>query len=119
MTRAQITEAQRLARTWKPGARPETTAAATAGRPGGTARDTVRSIQKSLAALGYDPGPADGAMGPRTSAAIREFQADYGLPVTGQASGELELSLRMLAGEGGPHRATRRLNWRTAGLGSP
>jgi peptidoglycan hydrolase-like protein with peptidoglycan-binding domain len=34
----------------------------------------------------YDPGPADGVMGPRTRAAIMGFEADVGLPVDGQVS---------------------------------
>ena len=40
--------------------------------------------------LGYDPGPVDGIPGARTRAAIRAFQADAGLPVTGQVSERLE-----------------------------
>ena len=35
--------------------------------------------QNFLAVLGYNPGPADGAMGPKTRAAIRLFQAQQGL----------------------------------------
>jgi peptidoglycan hydrolase-like protein with peptidoglycan-binding domain len=40
---------------------------------------TARQItyaQSKLAALGYDPGPADGQLGSRTEAAIRKFQKD-------------------------------------------
>ena len=42
------------------------------------------NAQKSLAELGYDPGPADGFMGKKTGDAIREFQLDNGLDVTGK-----------------------------------
>jgi len=49
----------------------------------------VRGLQKELAAHGYDAGPADGRMGPRTAAAIRRYQRDAGLPVDGVASREL------------------------------
>ncbi len=49
----------------------------------------VADTQGSLAQLGYDPGPADGLMGPRTEAAIREYQLDHGLLVDGRPSNEL------------------------------
>jgi S1-C subfamily serine protease len=45
---------------------------------------SVAAAQRALAALGYSPGPADGAMGPRTRQALAAFQRDQGLPVTGE-----------------------------------
>lgn len=45
---------------------------------------SVAAAQRALAALGYDPGAADGVMGPRTRQAIAAFQRDTGLPVTGE-----------------------------------
>ena len=50
------------------------------------ANSTVANIQAGLQRLGYDPGPADGRLGPRTQAAIREYEQDNGLLVDGQAS---------------------------------
>ena len=47
------------------------------------------SIQTELAAHGYDPGPADGTLGPQTGRAIMEYQRDAGLPVDGLPSKEL------------------------------
>lgn len=44
----------------------------------------VRSAQRALTAFGYDPGPADGIMGAKTRRALRLFQQDQGLPVTGR-----------------------------------
>jgi Ni/Co efflux regulator RcnB len=41
-------------------------------------------VQARLADRGYSPGPIDGEMGPATSEAIADFQADRGLPVTGR-----------------------------------
>ena len=49
----------------------------------------VRSIQQGLARLGYEPGPADGVMGPRTRDAVRRYQADRKLLVDGNPSPEL------------------------------
>ena len=35
----------------------------------------VREVQQALSAAGYDPGPIDGIMGPRTKAALRKYIA--------------------------------------------
>jgi peptidoglycan hydrolase-like protein with peptidoglycan-binding domain len=43
----------------------------------------TRAAQEALRTQGFDPGPADGRMGPRTRAAISEFQRKNDLPVTG------------------------------------
>ncbi|MCK4823593.1 peptidoglycan-binding protein [bacterium] len=47
--------------------------------------DEVSGIQGRLKNLGFDPGPVDGKMGPRTNGALREFQEMYGLEITGQS----------------------------------
>ena len=44
---------------------------------------TMKQIQCLLTYLGYSPGAIDGADGRNTQAAIRDFQADYGLTVDG------------------------------------
>jgi peptidoglycan hydrolase-like protein with peptidoglycan-binding domain len=43
----------------------------------------VRRVQEALVAEGYDPGRPDGSMTNDTRAAIREFQKDNGLVITG------------------------------------
>lgn len=58
--------------------------AATSG-PDGLSAATVRRVQHSLMQGGYDVDAADGRWGPRTSAAVREFQRVKGLPVNGRA----------------------------------
>lgn len=50
---------------------------------------TLRNIQAGLTRLGFDPGPVDGRMGPRTRAAIRAYQQQHGLPVDGEPSEQL------------------------------
>ena len=52
-------------------------------------RDDVRRGQRLLADQGFDPGPSDGIMGPRTRAAIAAFQEEQNL----QATGEMTRSL--------------------------
>jgi localization factor PodJL len=53
------------------------------------AREQLVEIQKMLFALKFYNGPLDGALGPATAGAIREFQKNAGLPVTGEVSRDL------------------------------
>jgi len=46
--------------------------------------DDVRGVQQTLNDIGYWPGPIDGILGSRTRAAIRQYQRDENLPVTGR-----------------------------------
>ena len=41
-------------------------------------------VQQALAELGYYTGPIDGIIGRGSRSALRAYQADYGLPVTGR-----------------------------------
>src|SRR5262249_7597031 len=50
---------------------------------------TVREIQAELQRGGYDTGPVDGRLGPRTRAAIREYEQQNGLRVDGSPSRSL------------------------------
>jgi len=45
--------------------------------------DMVKRAQEALNAAGYDVGTPDGAAGTRTVSAIRGFQADRGIPISG------------------------------------
>ncbi len=49
--------------------------------------DTVAKAQRLLSALGYDPGKADGVLGPRTRRAIEAYQRSYNLSATGELDG--------------------------------
>lgn len=48
-------------------------------RPRPVTRSELREIQMLLKAAGYDPGPADGLMGPKTNGAIAAFRRDHGI----------------------------------------
>src|SRR5688572_24089456 len=46
-------------------------------------RGAIENVQKALKEKGHDPGTIDGVMGPRTTAALRAYQKEQGLKVTG------------------------------------
>jgi len=50
---------------------------------GAQGRDRIRAVQAELQRRGFVPGTADGIMGPRTAAAIREAEQAAGLAATG------------------------------------
>jgi hypothetical protein len=54
----------------------------------------VAEVQRMLTQQGFRPGPMDGIAGPRTVAAIREFEKKSGLPITGSVSGTLIARLK-------------------------
>ncbi len=59
----------------------------------GSSGDTVATVQEQLKALGYYSGKISGNFLDGTRAAVKAFQADYGLPVTGEVDGETEATL--------------------------
>lgn len=60
---------------------------------GAVSPEQVSGVQKALAALGHEPGPADGMMGAGTLAAIRNYQRENGMEETGSVTPELIESL--------------------------
>ncbi len=64
------------------------------------ATDVIRSVQTSLAKVGYRPGRTNGRLTPETMRAIREFEVDQALPETGRVSGPLVSRLARLSGDG-------------------
>jgi len=54
---------------------------------------TVVNVQSQLSRLGYYGGSVDGIIGPQTRAAIRSFQRDHGLMITGTITPDLLTSL--------------------------
>jgi N-acetylmuramoyl-L-alanine amidase len=55
----------------------------------------IRAAQSALKGLGFDPGPIDGVMGPRTARAAGAFQRAQGLPASGQLTPETLARLRV------------------------
>lgn len=51
-------------------------------------RAEVRQVQERLKAAGFDPGPIDGIVGPKTRAAVIKYQTSNGLAKTGSLDEE-------------------------------
>jgi peptidoglycan hydrolase-like protein with peptidoglycan-binding domain len=68
-------------------------------------RGDTKNAQQALQAKGYNPGPIDGIHGPRTSAALRDYQKAEGLNVTGQMDGDTRAKL-MASGSTSPSAST-------------
>jgi Putative peptidoglycan binding domain len=56
-------------------------------------REQMKLTQERLRDLGYTPGPIDGIMGSGSAAALRAFQQQEGLRVTGRANPETVAAL--------------------------
>ncbi|MDE0046449.1 MAG: peptidoglycan-binding protein [bacterium] len=55
----------------------------------GLLRSYTRAVQDGLHDLGFDPGPVDGVVGPLTRKAVRAFQAEAEIDVSGIISPQL------------------------------
>ena len=77
-------------------------------RRGGMAMgdEKVKAAQQALKDKGHDPGMVDGRMGPKTQAALRDFQKAQGLEASGRLDTKTVQALGMESG-------------RTSGAGSP
>lgn len=52
-------------------------------QPMSQSSEVVRQAQTNLSAKGYDPGPIDGKLGPKTQSSIKKFQQDQQLQTSG------------------------------------
>jgi hypothetical protein len=82
-----------------------TSAATTSQRRPQTQSEIVRKVQQNLAALGYEPGVPDGAVGSKTEKAVRRYQSDHGLKVDGKVTVKL---LAHLEGKGKGRQSAKR-----------
>lgn len=53
----------------------------------------VREAQRALRDLGYEPGPVDGVVGPRTREALRKYQRSERIVATGRLDPETMVRL--------------------------
>lgn len=66
----------------------------------GDTPDNIRAVQTRLADLGYYKIRVDGIWGPKTLAAVKSFQRDYGLVVDGIVGSRTEKALGITLGGG-------------------
>lgn len=59
--------------------------------------EVVRKVQAGLKAYGYYDGDLDAMVGPKTREALRRFQTDYGLQVTGTITPEVLDAFKIVA----------------------
>jgi peptidoglycan hydrolase-like protein with peptidoglycan-binding domain len=53
----------------------------------------VKQVQEALKDKGFDPGPVDGIMGPKTQEALRSFQQSKNLKATGRVDAQTRKEL--------------------------
>jgi len=70
----------------------------TAPAPGAGVAPRIVAVQRALNDFGYGPVKATGTIGPETTAAIRKFESERKMPVTGQVSGRLIRELAAVTG---------------------
>ena len=66
-------------------------------KPGTMKSEQVKAVQQALKDKGHDPGEVDGAMGPKTQAALRDYQQKEGLKPTGTTDAETMAKLTAAA----------------------
>jgi peptidoglycan hydrolase-like protein with peptidoglycan-binding domain len=64
-------------------------------------RTQVKAMQQALKDKGHDPGSVDGEMGPKTEAALRDYQQKEGLTATGTADADTMAKLTAAASPSG------------------
>jgi peptidoglycan hydrolase-like protein with peptidoglycan-binding domain len=66
----------------------------------GISADDINQAKEALRAKGFNPGPMDGRVNSQTREALRDFQKDHDLPVTGsldqQTAGKLGVTVGII-----------------------
>jgi peptidoglycan hydrolase-like protein with peptidoglycan-binding domain len=60
--------------------------------------ETVKQAQQKLSEKGHDAGPTDGMIGPKTQAALKEFQQKQGMQPSGQLDSQTLAALDIDSG---------------------
>ncbi len=68
----------------------------------------MRTVQRMLRDVGYDPGPIDGSRGGKTASALSSFQRDRGLKRTGTVTASTLQALSATSERRAPARIRRR-----------
>jgi photosystem II stability/assembly factor-like uncharacterized protein len=84
----------------KRAAKPAPVAVAPRARKGSKPDDSMLRVQEALNAAGYHLGEPDGKAGPSTTAALKKFQGDRHLPVTGRLDAITLAALGIAKGNG-------------------
>ncbi|MBX6367811.1 MAG: peptidoglycan-binding protein [Rhodospirillales bacterium] len=63
----------------------------------GQAEAAIRDVQAQLQAHGFNPGPVDGKLGPKTCGAVRAYQRAAGLPIDGLIDPKLQNHMHFVA----------------------
>jgi hypothetical protein len=81
---------------------------------GKLSKPIIQKAQQELKKKGINPGPVDGIIGPKTKSALRRYQAENGLPITGELDAETQIALGIMTtitpykgGESGPSKKIR------------
>lgn len=68
---------------------------------GGAKTSDIKQIQQKLKDQGFDPGPIDGKMGPKTHDALKQFQQKQGIQPTGRPDQQTMAALGVGSSSGG------------------
>jgi peptidoglycan hydrolase-like protein with peptidoglycan-binding domain len=83
----------------KPGSRAPASVDVANARQAPPSDPALLQVQQLLSDLGYGPLRADGVIGENTTSAIKRFELDRGLPITGQLTPEVIARLEMISGQ--------------------
>ncbi len=76
--------------------------------------DVVRQVQMLLNSVGFDPGPLDGKLGPRTRVTVKSYQRAHGLETSGLVTPNLLIHLKAAVYEQQAHRQFANGNYEQA-----
>lgn len=78
----------------------------------------IKDVQQALKEKGFDPGPIDGVMGPKTRDALKSFQSANNLKATGKLDEQTAQQLGVEAGQKSAMRESEKSEMRRSGRGS-
>jgi peptidoglycan hydrolase-like protein with peptidoglycan-binding domain len=73
-------------------------------------QSSIRQVQQLLQQKGFDPGPLDGIVGPRTREATRKYQDRFGMKASGEIDNQTLFALGQVEFAGQPGKEPGRQN---------